>query len=176
VKAELLLDSMPSKLPVIPPSPGIPSSIPDSANPMTGERRPGWTVRGEAHPDGIPDLVAIYLASVDNASHINGIRDQETYLAWFDHRLGRFVRELEVPIRTRSRTRYRVRRRPRSRADRAGARKLRRALQQHARGPRGVVRILLGDAEGNELLALAKAISQMNLGLSWPAGVRGDRR
>ena len=94
-KADLLLTSMPSKIQVISPSTGIPASIADSANRMTGERNEGWTVHGEAHPDGIPDLVAIYLASVDNASHLNGIRDQETYLAWFDHRLGRLLRELK---------------------------------------------------------------------------------
>ena len=53
-------------------------------------------VNGEQHPDGIPDLIAVYLASIDNASHIDGIDNQRTYLAWFDHRLARFVRRLRA--------------------------------------------------------------------------------
>jgi hypothetical protein len=168
VKADLLLDHMPSKLQVISPNPNFPPSIPDSANRMTGERNPGWIVRGEAHPDGIPDLVAIYLASVDNASHINGIRDQETYLAWFDHRLGRFVRELQrADPETFENTIFAFV------ADHGHA--------QIAQAPESsgvpsdnalavreeLVRILLGDAEGNEFLALAKVMSQMNSGLSY---------
>ncbi|HKB01881.1 MAG TPA: alkaline phosphatase family protein [Gemmataceae bacterium] len=92
-KAELLLDFMPSTIQVLGPM-NMPLSVPASTHPLTGERRPGWGIRGEPHPDGVPDLVAIYLASVDNASHIDGIRNQETYLAWFDHRLARFVRAL----------------------------------------------------------------------------------
>ena len=168
VKAELLLESMPSKLQVISPNPNLPPSIPDSANRMTGARNPGWIVRGEAHPDGIPDLVAIYLASVDNASHINGIRDQETYLAWFDHRLGRFVRELKrADPETFENTVFAFvadhGHAPIAQAPESSGVPSDNALAVREE----LVRILLGDEEGNDFLALAKAMSQMNYGLSY---------
>jgi hypothetical protein len=47
--------------------------------------------RGALHPDGPPDLLAIYVASSDKASHIGGLPNQETYLAWYDNRLAAFI-------------------------------------------------------------------------------------
>jgi hypothetical protein len=56
----------------------------------------GWGIEGEPHPDGPPDLMALYMASVDESSHKAGPRQQDTYLAWFDHRLSRFVSVLRA--------------------------------------------------------------------------------
>ena len=56
----------------------------------------GWSIQGEPHPDGPPDLMALYMASVDECSHRSGPRQQETYMAWFDHRLARFVSVLRA--------------------------------------------------------------------------------
>lgn len=47
--------------------------------------------RGAQHPAGPPDLMTIYVASVDKASHVDGLANQDTYLAWHDHRLAAFV-------------------------------------------------------------------------------------
>jgi predicted AlkP superfamily pyrophosphatase or phosphodiesterase len=161
-KADLLLQFMPSKIQTISPD-AIPASIVDSTNRMTGERNPGWTIRGEAHPDGIPDLVAIYLASADNASHINGIRDQETYLAWFDHRLGRFVRELKrADPETFENTVFAFvadhGHAPIAQAPESSGVPSDNALAVREE----LVRILFGDAEGQQGLDLLKELTQMN--------------
>ncbi len=92
-KASLLLRFRPSTVRVTPPG-NLPPALGFSTDTLSGGLRGGWQVSGEAHPDGIPDLISLYLTSVDEASHVDGLRNQETYLAWFDHRLARFVREL----------------------------------------------------------------------------------
>ncbi len=52
---------------------------------------PDDNVRGERHSGGPPDLTTIYLASIDKGSHVGGLANQETYLAWFDNRLAEFI-------------------------------------------------------------------------------------
>ncbi len=47
--------------------------------------------RGEAPALGPPDLMTIYVASVDKASHTEGVANQETYLAWHDNLLAGFL-------------------------------------------------------------------------------------
>jgi predicted AlkP superfamily pyrophosphatase or phosphodiesterase len=161
VKADLLLDSMPSKVRVTAPG-NLPASIPASTHRMSGERQPGWTVSVEAHPDGIPDLVAIYLASIDHASHLDGIDNQQTYLAWFDHRLARFVRRLrEADPEAFENTVFafvadhghsRIAEDP----DTDGV-----PSNNSLAVREEIVRIMLGDEEGQEFLDLARTVSQM---------------
>ncbi len=94
-KASLLLRMRPSTVRVTPPGP-VPAQVGYTATGRDGNPVPQWRVDGEPHPDGIPDLISIYLASIDESSHVDGPRNQETYLAWFDHRLARFARELRA--------------------------------------------------------------------------------
>lgn len=47
--------------------------------------------RGAAARQGPPDLISIYVASIDKASHIAGSANQDTYLAWHDNRLAAFL-------------------------------------------------------------------------------------
>jgi len=58
-------------------------------------------LEAQSDASGGPDILTIYVASVDNASHKKGTLNQATYLAWFDHRLAVFVKELmsRDPIR-----------------------------------------------------------------------------
>ena len=167
VKADLLLDSMPSKVRVVAPA-SIPASIPDSTHRMTGDRLPGWQVSVEAHPDGVPDLVAIYLASIDEASHVDGLDNQQTYLAWFDHRLARFVRRLRQAD-------------PEAFENTVFAFIADHGHSRIAEDPdtdgvpssnplavrEELVRILLGDEAGQEFLDLARTISQMQYAPSY---------
>ena len=94
-KARLLLQYQPSsiRLPYNFSGPAI-TTYDQLVNRLSGEFIPGLPVSGEQHPDGAPDVITIYLSSIDNSSHKDGISDQGTYLAWFDHRLALFVREL----------------------------------------------------------------------------------
>lgn len=94
-KASLLTRFRPSTVRVAPPGP-IAATIGHTASVRDGEPRRQWRTAGEQHPDGIPDLIALYAASIDEASHVEGIRNQATYLAWFDHRLARFARDLRA--------------------------------------------------------------------------------
>ena len=166
-KADLLLESMPSKVRVLHPN-IILANIPDSTHRMTGERRLGWQVTGEAHPDGVPDLIAIYLASIDNASHVDGLDNQQTYLAWFDHRLARFVRRLRDAD-------------PRAFENTVFAFVADHGHSRIAEDPdtdgvpssnslavrEELVRILLGDEAGQEFLDLARTVSQMQYAPSY---------
>jgi arylsulfatase A-like enzyme len=105
---------------------------------------------------------------VDNASHINGVRDQETYLAWFDHRLGRFVRELKRTDPDTFENTIFAFIADHGHAPIAQAPESSGVPSSNALAVREeLVRILFGDAEGQEFLDLAKAFSQMNYGLSY---------
>ncbi|MGB7963656.1 MAG: alkaline phosphatase family protein [Propionicimonas sp.] len=95
-KASLLLRFRPSTVRVLPPSNQLVPTVGQTADTLDGNPRGGWSATGEAHPDGIPDLITLYLASVDHASHVDGVRNQATYLAWIDHRLARLVRDLKA--------------------------------------------------------------------------------
>ena len=91
VKARLALRFRPSSVRV---RSTTPLPVGAAASGLSGDWTPQLTITGDAHPDGIPDLLGIYLASIDEASHVDGRRNQATYLAWFDHRLAGFVRDL----------------------------------------------------------------------------------
>ncbi len=95
-KAEVALAYMPSTVSVIPPNQNYARSVGLAFTHRDGVPARGWSVQGEPHPDGAPDLMALYMASVDESSHKAGPRQQETYLAWFDHRLARFVTALRA--------------------------------------------------------------------------------
>lgn len=91
-KAGLLTRFRPSSVRVahIPPTVGV------TADRLNGAPRGNVPHSGEPHPDGIPDLIALYAASIDEACHTQGVRNRGTHLAWFDHRLARFARELRA--------------------------------------------------------------------------------
>jgi hypothetical protein len=95
-KAEVAVSFMPSTVSVTPPDSLLARSVALAFTRRDGVAARGWTVEGEPHPDGPPDLMAVYVASADESSHKAGPRQQETYLAWFDHRLARFVTVLRL--------------------------------------------------------------------------------
>lgn len=92
-KARLLLRFQPSSV-KLPSSPTFVTRFDQLADRVSGEFRPVFHVTGEPHPDGPPDIITIYLSSIDRSSHKDGIANQGAYLAWFDHRLALFVRDL----------------------------------------------------------------------------------
>jgi arylsulfatase A-like enzyme len=95
VKAELLLHYQPStiRLPMV--NQRYVTHYDTLVDRRSGERRSNIPpVKGDPDPVGPPDIITIYLSSIDNASHKDSIETQDPYLAWFDHRLARFVREL----------------------------------------------------------------------------------
>ncbi len=95
-KAEVAVSYMPSTVSVVPPNPNFARSVGLAFTRRDGVAASGWSIQGEPHPDGPPDLMALYMASVDESSHRAGPRQQETYMAWFDHRLARFVSVLRA--------------------------------------------------------------------------------
>ncbi|MBK8447693.1 MAG: alkaline phosphatase family protein [Micropruina sp.] len=95
-KASLLTRFRPSTVSVQVPNPQLPPTIGLSAGRRDGVPSSTVSVSGEPHPDGIPDLIALYAASIDEASHTEGVHNQATHLAWFDHRLARFARDLRA--------------------------------------------------------------------------------
>ena len=95
-KAEVAVSYMPSTVSVVPPDQNYARSVGLAFTRRDGVAARGWSVQGEPHPDGPPDLMALYMASVDESSHKAGPRQQDTYLAWFDHRLARFVSVLRA--------------------------------------------------------------------------------
>ena len=95
-KAEVAVAYMPSTVSVVPPNQNYARSVGLAFTRRDGVAASGWSIQGEPHPDGPPDLMALYMASVDESSHRSGPRQQETYMAWFDHRLARFVSVLRA--------------------------------------------------------------------------------
>ncbi|MEZ5094836.1 MAG: alkaline phosphatase family protein [Nocardioides sp.] len=95
-KAELAVRFMPSTVSVTPPNPNLARSVGLAFTHRDGVPAAGWRIDGEPHPDGAPDLLALYAASIDESSHHAGPRQQQTYLAWFDHRLARFIQALRT--------------------------------------------------------------------------------
>ena len=84
------------------PSPTADFNYADLVDKLSGEKKASYShLEAEADSSGGPDILTIYLASVDQASHKRGVANQATYLAWFDHRLALFVKALMAkdPIR-----------------------------------------------------------------------------
>lgn len=106
IKAELALRFVPHTIRTPAqgpyPYPTADFNYADLVDKLSGEKTPAYShLDAQADPSGGPDVLTIYLASVDNASHKRGTANQGTYLAWFDHRLALFVKELMArdPIR-----------------------------------------------------------------------------
>lgn len=99
LKAHLLLRYRPSTIRVEVPDPrtGGTRVVPVRsvrADRLSGRLDGGFDedrFHGDAHSQGPPDLMTIYVASVDKASHTEGVANQETYLAWFDNLLAGFI-------------------------------------------------------------------------------------
>jgi predicted AlkP superfamily pyrophosphatase or phosphodiesterase len=106
VKAELALGFVPHTIRATDQGP-FPYSTDDFnyadlVDKLSGEKKTAYShLEGQSDSSGGPDILTIYLASVDQASHKRGAANQATYLAWFDHRLALFVKALMAkdPIR-----------------------------------------------------------------------------
>ena len=106
VKAELALGFVPHTLRTPAqgpyPYPTADFNYADLVDKLSGEKKTSYShLEGQSDSSGGPDVLTIYLASVDQASHKRGVANQATYLAWFDHRLALFVKALMAkdPIR-----------------------------------------------------------------------------
>ena len=106
VKAELALGFVPHTLRMPAqgpyPYPTADFNYADLVDKLSGEKKTSYShLEGQSDSSGGPDILTIYLASVDQASHKRGVANQATYLAWFDYRLALFVKALMAkdPIR-----------------------------------------------------------------------------
>ena len=106
VKAELALGFVPHTIRTTVqgpyPYPTDDFNYADLVDKLSGEKKASYShLDAQLDSSGGPDILTIYLASVDQASHKRGTANQATYLAWFDHRLALFVKALiaKDPIR-----------------------------------------------------------------------------
>ncbi|MEZ5192811.1 MAG: alkaline phosphatase family protein [Nocardioides sp.] len=114
-KAELAVRFMPSTVSVTPPNPNLARSVGLAFTHRDGVPAAGWRIDGEPHPDGAPDLLALYAASIDESSHHAGPRAGGCSVSWRGSTTGwHFIQALRTADGHLVEHDLRLRRRPRA--------------------------------------------------------------